>query len=101
MYPKIHKGDAIIYKKVYNENSIRVGDIIVYDDDVQKRTVIHRLVAKKEENNVTYYLTKGDANNSIDSVNVTMKEIRGVVVFRIRYVAALSVWISELLNKGV
>jgi len=101
MYPKIHKGDAIIYKKVYNEDRIKIGDIIVYEDDVQKRTVVHRLVEKKEENNITYYITKGDANNSIDKINITKDEIKGIVVFRIRYVASISVWISELLRKGV
>ena len=101
MYPKINKGDAIIYKKVYNEDRIKIGDILVYYDEVQKRTIVHRLVEKKEINGVVYYITKGDANNSVDSINLTYKDIKGKVIFKLRYAATFSVWLNELLNKGV
>ena len=102
MYPKINKGDAIIYKKVYNEDRIKIGDVIVFYDEVQQKTIVHRLVEKKEENGIIYYITKGDANNSVDAnINLTYKDIKGVVLFRIRYVASISVWVNEVLKKGV
>lgn len=100
MYPKIHKGDAIIYKKVYNIDRLEIGDVIVYYDETQNRTIVHRLVEKKEVNNQIVYKTKGDANNSIDSIDITEKDIKGKVLFKIRYVAYFSIWLSELLKRS-
>ena len=41
MQPKINKGDAVIIKKVKEENEIKKGDIIAYKTN--DRIIIHRI----------------------------------------------------------
>ena len=41
------------------------------------------------------YITKGDANESIDNWIVTQNDIIGVVKGKIKYIAWPSVWLTE------
>ena len=97
MSPKIEKGDAVIYTKVNSDKDIEVGDILVFKNG--NKTIIHRLVEKKEEDNKIYYVTKGDANNTIDNMNTTINEVKGKVSFKIKYIAYPSIYLNDLLKK--
>ena len=96
MSPKIDKGDAIIYKTVTSDKDIEVGDILVFKSG--NKTIIHRLMEKKEEDNTIYYITKGDANNTEDSFKTTIKDIEGKVSFKIKYIAYPSIYLNNLLK---
>lgn len=98
MHPKIDKGDAVIYKKVNNDKDIKVGDVLVFE--AGDKVIIHRLIDKKEENGVIYYITQGDQNNAPDNVNTTINEVRGIVSLKIKYIARPTIWFNELINKG-
>ena len=82
MQPNINIGDVVIEKeKPINE--IKVGDIITFKPMGQDATVTHRIVAKTEYENKTIFKTKGDNNNAQDPDSVEIKDIQGVMLFKI------------------
>lgn len=97
MKPQISKGDAVIIKKITKDEEIKKGDIIAYKRD--NKIIIHRLVKIKTKNNKKIYITKGDANNSEDNIEIKIKNIKGKVVVKIPYIAYPSVFISELISQ--
>ena len=90
MNPTFNKGDIVIYKK---EDNILPGDIIVFN--YQNQFIIHRVVSINE-----YYITKGDANNTIDNIKIQKKDIKGVYQFHIKYLGYPSIWLNEFFTKG-
>jgi len=76
------------------ENTIMTGDIILIKPQLQynkndvvtfkeadERIVTHRIVAVNNEGDNTIFITKGDANRSIDNDTITEDQILGKVVF--------------------
>ncbi|PIN98249.1 MAG: hypothetical protein COT90_05240 [Candidatus Diapherotrites archaeon CG10_big_fil_rev_8_21_14_0_10_31_34] len=53
------------------------GDIIVYFSEYSGKEIIHRAVAKINASDGTFFLTKGDANPSIDQECFPVKDIYG------------------------
>ena len=95
MYPTLQKGDAIIIKKL-NDNDkkkIEIGDIIVFQEE--GHIITHRVVEIKEG----VYITKGDNNSTKDMNKKTKNDILGLVKVRIPYLGYPSVFVSELLNE--
>ena len=97
MSPQIEKGDAVLVQKVKDKDDIKVGDIIVFN--MRNITSVHRLIDIEKRNGTTYYITKGDANNAEDNINLTMKDIKGKVKFKIKYIGIPSVYLSEWFKK--
>lgn len=91
----INKGDAALAYKEKNIDKINVGDIIVFD--TRKKTLVHRVVEIKEIDGIKYYITKGDANNTKDNIDIKFEDIKGKVLYRIPYIARPSVWLTELM----
>lgn len=97
MSPEINKGDAVIIKKLKSDKDLKIGDVIAYNNSTSGKIIIHRLVEiKKDDNGKKIYVTKGDANNGVDSVKITYKKIRGVVKLKIKYIAFPSIYFNEL-----
>lgn len=97
MMPKINKGDAVLVHKIKDPDELKVGDIIVFKSD--NKNYIHRLVKIENIDGKTYYRTKGDANNTNDDIDLTMKNIKGKVNIKVKYIAYPSIYLSEFLNK--
>ena len=97
MNPKIQKGDAVIYRKV-KEDEIKKGNILVYKNGKSNMLIIHRLVKIKEKDGIKIYKTKGDANNNVDSVDIKYEDIKGVVVLNIKYLARPTMFFNELVK---
>ena len=91
----INKGDAALTYKEKNIDKINVGDIIVFD--TRKKTLVHRVVEIKEIDGIKYYITKGDANNTKDNIDIKFEDIKGKVLYRIPYIARPSVWLTEIM----
>ena len=89
MNPTFKRGDVVIYKK---EENIVPGDIIVFQ--YQNQIIVHRVVSINE-----YYVTKGDANNSVDYIKVQKEDIKGVYQFSLKYLGYPSIWLNELFTK--
>ena len=89
MSPTFTRGDVVIYKQKEN---ILPGDIIVFNYGNQ--TIIHRVININE-----YYVTKGDANNTVDYLKVQKEDIKGVYQFSIKYLGYPSIWLNEFFTK--
>jgi signal peptidase len=70
--------------------SIHKGDIIAFKQPDGNVTIVHRVVASRENSNATVeFKTKGDANNGEDPLWVPQGNVLGIVIFRIPYVGFL------------
>lgn len=80
MNPIMKVGDLIIVERC---NDFKVGDIISFKDPSGRRNVLitHRLIDIKNGR----FITKGDANEEADDINLTRKDIVGKAVFSIPY----------------
>lgn len=97
MSPVYVKGDAIIYRKIEDINELKIGDIIAFK--VGGIVVTHRIVSVKVSNG-TYFITKGDANKSIDSFDVSSSDVLGKVEYKIKYIGYPTIWINDFFNRG-
>ncbi len=89
MNPTFKRGDVVIYKKKEN---ILPGDIIVFK--YENQLIVHRVISINE-----YYVTKGDANNTVDYMKIKKEDIKGVYQFHIKYLGYLSIWLNEFFTK--
>ena len=89
MNPIFKRGDIVIYKR---EENILPGDIIVFKYESQ--IIAHRVVSINE-----YYITKGDANNTVDYIKIKKEDIQGVYQFHIKYLGYPSIWLNEFFTK--
>ncbi len=89
MNPTFRRGDVVVYEK---EKNILPGDIIVFQ--YERQIIVHRVVSINE-----YYITKGDANNTIDYIKLSKKNILGVYKFHIKYLGYPSIWLNEFFTK--
>ena len=81
MEPAIKTGSLVI-DKVNDEYNI--GDIVTFHDSTDSSlTITHRIAEKTTQNNVTMYETKGDANNTNDSLLLSGDRIIGKERFTI------------------
>ena len=97
MSPNINRGDAVIIKKINKNTKLKVGDIIAYKED--KITIVHRIHELQTYKNKEAYLTKGDANNGADNYIVPRDHVKGVIKFRVPFIAYPTIWLSEMFKK--
>lgn len=92
------RGDVIVYRKVEKKKlkKLKLYNIIIYDRDGQK--IVHRIIKKQKVDNTILYTTKGDANYSNDLKPVREENIKGVYIFKIKYIGYPSVWVKELFS---
>lgn len=90
MSPLFNRGDVVIIDR--NNNNLKVGDIIEYQkNDI---LVVYRIVKINDD----YYQTKGDNNEYVDNTLVSIKDIKGKYLYRIKYIGIPSVLFSEFLK---
>ncbi len=80
MEPELKKGDAIIIKKVA-EDQLRVNDIVTFK--INGEIITHRIVRIDEANSEKFYITKGDNNNVEDSDELRFSDIEGKQIIKI------------------
>ncbi len=82
METAIHEGDLIITKIVEPE-TLKVNDIIAFRDEDNTVTT-HRIIdIVIEDTGESYFITKGDSNNTQDQSLVSLDSVEGVYVMRI------------------
>ena len=98
MIPAFARGDAVLIKKITEDEleELSVDDVIAFDYD--KRIIVHRIVSIDKINNKYLIKTKGDNNLSVDAWTVNDEMVYGKVISTIKYIGIPSVQISELLN---
>ena len=96
MYPEIHSGDLIICHQE-DAKDIEKGEIISFFDPAGNGTsiVTHRVIEVVEENGNISYITKGDFNNTEDSLPVTSDKVVGVYSMRIPVVGNVALFMQS------
>jgi len=82
MSPKIKPGDIVIIKEV-NSNNIEVGDVVTYKTD--NLLITHRVNKIITNDNELQFITKGDANNTVDTDAIRANQIMGKKIFSVPY----------------
>ncbi len=98
MSPTIKKGDAVILLKVKKDNELKVGDVIAFKRG--SKVIVHRIAEVTKTGGDRVYVTKGDANNGVDSTVVYPKQVKGVLRAKIPIIAYPTVWLSEWINSS-
>ncbi len=98
MEPRINQGDVVLVGRV-DPNTVKVGDIILYELPNRQR-VLHRVVAiQKSENGERQFVFKGDNNNTEDLMPVTDKQLIGSYIGRFPKVGWIPIKFNELLGR--
>lgn len=69
MYPLFERGDMIFINSLNKENTVKIGDIVVFKAEEGSLSdqgyVVHRIIEETKDGN---YITKGDANDYKDPI---------------------------------
>jgi signal peptidase I len=95
---EVFQGDILLVRKVPIE-SIKVGDVIIFDTLKVPDAVVHRVIAIWEVNNTYYFKTNGDNNLSPDDWETTGDDVYGVVVNRIPHIGWFLLAIQTTLGR--
>lgn len=81
METEIHRGDLILVKEI-EPSELVLEDVITFRDADDTITT-HRIIDIVEREGITYFITKGDNNNSQDQNLVEFEDVEGIYVLRI------------------
>lgn len=90
---KINKGDILVYER-YDKQELEIGEVIVFEK--AGIPIVHRIIDMKIVNNEARYITKGDANQVLDEGYITDSDIKGVSLFRFKYLGYPTIWLNEM-----
>jgi signal peptidase len=88
MEPAIKTGSLIVVRPA---DKYQIGDIITFKASPEaniknpKALVTHRIIEEREINGEAFYVTKGDANESVDMENWPQTSVLGKVIYTIPY----------------
>lgn len=91
MQDTIMEGDLIIIK---DTGEYKIGDIVTFAHEGEKTPTTHRIVDFADDSKEVF-ITRGDANNTQDRVNVTKDEIFGEVVLVMHDLGLLVGWLTK------
>lgn len=97
MYPEIEIGDIVIVKKC-SINDLKKEDIIEFQ--IEDQNIVHRVTDIQNDGNIFKITTKGDNNNQEDANPVLEEQLKGKVIFKIKYLGLPSVWLNKLINSN-
>lgn len=80
MEPTIEVGDIVIIKKVKAEK-LNQGDVITFTQEGE--VITHRITKIETEEKTTQYVTKGDNNNTEDTLKIKYEDIIGKEILTI------------------
>lgn len=92
----INKGDIILYERYDEDEQIKTGDIIVFQNEDLR--IVHRVVDQRNLGEEIRYYTKGDANTQEDDGYRTRKDVIGKVNARIPYIGYLTLFVNDILK---
>ncbi len=98
MYPEILPGDLVLVNKNYEPEDIVVGTIIHFKKE--NYSVVHRVIEIETNGKETFYITKGDNNQSKDFNPVMTDSILGIVKHKIPYFGYPSYVYNKYFNNN-
>ena len=87
----IMEGDLILIKKT---GDYKIGDIITFAHANEKIPTTHRIINYADESEQVF-ITRGDANKTQDSENVTKDEVFGEVVLTMHVLGLVTGWVTD------
>jgi signal peptidase I len=92
MAPRVDPGDVVVTHPV-TPTELRTGQVVlVHDPQVAGGLLLHRLVSFDPDGRL---VTRGDANQSDDSVHADPADVRGLAVLRIPWVGTPALWRTQ------
>jgi signal peptidase len=92
MAPRVHPGDVVLTQPT-TAAELRPGQVLLFDDPQRPGgLLLHRLVSFDAAGDL---VTRGDANQSADSVHASPSAVRGVARIRVPWVGLPAVWRGE------
>jgi signal peptidase I len=92
MAPQVQAGDVVLTAPV-STAELRPGQVLLFVDPQQPdRLLLHRLVSIDESGRL---VTRGDANQSDDSVHVAPSDVRGLARLRVPLIGLPALWRLE------
>jgi len=97
-----NKGDIMFLVGIKTAD-VKTGDVIVYVSG-KEYPIIHRVIRKWSENNITYFETKGDHNQDqivdrlLNEQMVSEEKLIGKAVFKIPWLGYIKIGFVEFLN---
>jgi signal peptidase len=83
MEPVLSTGDVVVERKV-RATDVRVGDIVTYNDpDRRGRRITHRVRSIRIDGARARFVTKGDANDSVERWEIDAHGHLGRVAYRV------------------
>lgn len=92
MSPEINVGDIVITREIPAED-FSVGDVVRYSRN--NKDIVHRVIEVVSGPQGVELVTKGDANNSVDSPPLRPDEIQGEAMFRVPRLGWLTILLSQ------
>ena len=96
MTGELNRGDVAVYER-YDGQEIKLNQVLVFDKD--GTLTVHRVVKIELINGQYRYTTKGDFNDSVDSGFITVKDIQGIVQFKIAYFGYPTLWLRDIFKR--
>jgi signal peptidase len=94
MVPTLGVGDVVMERQVAPLD-VRVGDIVSFRDPTDQKTLItHRVRSFKVHDGTVDFVTKGDANNTVEKWSIPASGRLGLVVLHVPKVGYALVWAS-------
>jgi signal peptidase I len=92
MAPHVHPGDVVLTVPA-SVADLRPGQVVLFADPQRPdRLLLHRLVSLDTQGRL---VTRGDANQSEDSVHVAPSAVRGLARLRIPFIGLPALWRAE------
>lgn len=101
MEPFIKVYDVIIDRKLKTNEELKVGDVITFYSpslNTDGYTITHRIYDIKVSDGKTYYITKGDNNQSVDIGSITRENIVGKMIYKINGLGKIQFFLSSKLG---
>ena len=101
MEPFIKVYDVIIDRRLKANDELKVGDVITFYSstlNTEGYTITHRIYDIKISEGKTYYITKGDNNQSVDVGSITRDNIVGKMVYKINGLGKIQFFLSSKLG---
>ncbi len=86
---------SMVYVKAVQKTDLQVNDPVTFVTKQSKSVVTHRIVEIKEND---VFVTKGDANNTLDS-DLPFENIIGKPIFSLPYLGFISVYLNSTPGK--
>ena len=99
MEKEIHKGDLII-TKIIEPSTLKINDVIAFRDE-ENTVTTHRIIDMIERDGNTFFVTKGDNNNTQDQNLVEYKDVEGIYVGRVPLVGTILNELAKPVNAVI